>query len=56
MLLGLSFAVQEGTVDWEWLGVDSKEWSPQQLDWEVYRVEHLAFAQKLETTMCLHYR
>ena len=27
MLLSISFAVQDSMLDWEWLGIDSKEWS-----------------------------
>ena len=41
MLLAPSFSSKEGVVDWEWLGVDSREWSPQRLGWETHRVEHL---------------
>ena len=26
MLLGISFAVKDAMLDWEWLGIDSVEW------------------------------
>ena len=42
MLLGISFSVKDAMLDWEWLGIDSVEWPPQRLDWEMYRIEHLA--------------
>ena len=41
MLLGISFAVKDAMLDWEWLGIDPVEWPPQRLDWEMYRIEHL---------------
>ena len=41
MLLSISFAVKDAMLDWEWLGIDEKEWPPQRLDWEMYRIEHL---------------
>ena len=33
MLLGISFAVKDAMLDWEWLGIDSVAWPPQRLDW-----------------------
>ena len=39
MLLGISFAVKDAILDWEWLGIDPVEWPPQRLDWEMYRIE-----------------
>ena len=42
---------KEGMLDWNWLGIDLKEWSSQGLDWEVYWVEHLAIAHTMENTM-----
>ena len=39
MLLSISFAVKDAMLDWEWLGIDEKEWPPQRLDWEMYRIE-----------------
>ena len=47
MLLGISFAVKDAMLDWEWLGIDEKEWPPQRLDWEMYRTEHLSFASNM---------
>ena len=38
-------------LDWTWLGINPKEWPPQCLDWEVYRLEHLAFASNMEEEM-----
>ena len=26
------FAVKDAMLDWEWLGIDEKEWPPQRLD------------------------
>ena len=49
MLLGISFAVKDAMLDWEWLGIDSVEWPPQRLDWEVYRIEHLSFVSNMES-------
>ena len=49
MLLGISFAVKDAMLDWEWLGIDPVEWPPQRLDWEVYRIEHLAFVSNMES-------
>ena len=48
MLLSISFAVKTAMLDWEWLGIDEKEWPPQRLDWEAYHIEHLAFASNME--------
>ena len=50
MLLSTSFAVKDAMLDWEWLGVDEQEWPPQRLDWEMYRIEHLAFASNMEAS------
>ena len=36
-------------LDWEWLGIDPVEWPPQRLDWEMYRIEHLAFVSNMES-------
>ena len=30
-------------------GIDPVEWPPQRLDWEMYRIEHLAFASNMES-------
>ena len=35
-------------LDWEWLGIDVKEWPPQRLDWEMHRIEHLSSASNME--------
>ena len=48
MLLSISFAVKDSMLDWEWLGIDPKEWPPQRLDWEMYRIEHLSYASNME--------
>ena len=48
MLLSISFAVKDAMLAWEWLDIDEKEWPPQRLDWEMYRIEHLAFASNME--------
>ena len=48
MLLGISFAVKDAILDWEWLGIDPVEWPPQRLDWEMYRIEHLSFVSNME--------
>ena len=48
MLLSISFAVKDAMVDWEWLGIDEKEWRLQRLDWEMYRIEHLSCASNME--------
>ena len=34
MLLGISFAVKDAMLNWEWLGIDPVEWPPQRLDWD----------------------
>ena len=49
MLLGVSFPVKDAMLEWEWLGIDPVEWPPQRLDWEMYRIEHLAFASNMES-------
>ena len=49
MLLGISFSVKAAMLEWEWLGIDPVEWPPQRLDWEMYRIEHLAFASNMES-------
>ena len=38
-------------LDWQWLGIDPKEWPPKRLDWEMYRLEHLAFTSNMEEQM-----
>ena len=48
MLLSISLAVKDAMLDWEWLGIDEKEWPSQRLDWEMYRIEHLSFASNME--------
>ena len=48
MLLGVSFAVKDAMLDWEWQGIDPVEWPPQRLDWEMYRTEHLSFVSNME--------
>ena len=51
MLLSISFGVKDSMLDWTWLGIDPREWPPQRLDWEMYRLEHLAFASNMEAEM-----
>ena len=51
MLLSISFGVKDSMLDWTWLGINPKEWPPQRLDWEMYRIEHLAFASNMEEEM-----
>ena len=51
MLLSISFGVKDSMLDWTWLGINPKEWPPQRLDWEMYRLEHLAFASNMEEQM-----
>ena len=51
MLLSISFGVKDSMLDWTWLGINPKEWPPQRLDWEMYRLEHLAFASNMEAEM-----
>ena len=51
MLLSISFGVKDSMLDWTWLGINPKEWPPQRLDWEMYRIEHLAFASNMEAEM-----
>ena len=35
MLLSISFAVKDAMLEWQWLGIDEKEWPPQRLGWEM---------------------
>ena len=51
MLLSISFAVKDAMLDWEWLGIDEKEWPLQRLDWEMYRIEHLSFVSNMEADL-----
>ena len=51
MLLSISFGVKDSMLDWTWLGINPKEWPPQRLDWEMYRLEHLSFASNMEESM-----
>ena len=51
MLLSISFAVKDSMLDWQWLGINPQEWPPQRLDWEMYRLGHLAFASNMEEQM-----
>ena len=37
-------------VEWEWLGIDTQEWPPQRLDWEMHRIEHLAFVSNTKAS------
>ena len=50
MLLSISFAVKDAMLEWQWLGIGEGEWPPQRLDWEMYRIEHLAFTSKMEAS------
>ena len=50
MLLSISFAIKDAMLDWEWLGIDEKEWPPQRLDWEMYRIEHLSLASNMKAS------
>ena len=50
VLLSISFTVKDAMLEWEWLGIDMDEWPPQRLDWEMYRIEHLAFASNMEAS------
>ena len=54
MLLSNSFASKDAMLEWGWLEIDLVEWPPQRLDWEIYRVEHLAFAKYIESTLKRH--
>ena len=38
-------------LDWTWLGINPKEWPSQRLDWEMYRIELVAFASNMEEEM-----
>ena len=51
MLLSISFGVKDSMLGWEWLGINPKEWPSQRLDWEMYRLEHLAFVSNMEESM-----
>ena len=51
MLLSISFGVKDSMLDWTWLGIDPREWPPQRLDWEMYRIEHLSFVSNMEASM-----
>ena len=51
MLLSISFGVKDSMLDWTWLGINPKEWPPQRLDWEMYRLEHLAFVGNMKAEM-----
>ena len=42
VLLSILFAVKDAMLDWEWLGIDEKEWPPQCLDWVMHQIEHLS--------------
>ena len=53
MLLRNLFAVKDAMLEWEWLGIDMDEWPPQRLDWEMYRIEHLAFASNMEASFTM---
>ena len=57
MLLSISFAVKDAMLEWEWLGIDMKEWPPQRSHWEMYRIAHLSFVSNMEAsfTTWLHY-
>ena len=50
LLLSISFACKDAMFEWEWLGIDTQEWPPQRLDWEMYRPEHLAFVSNMEVS------
>ena len=50
MLLSISFAGKDAMLEWEWLGIETQEWAPQRLDWEVYRIEHLSFVSNMESS------
>ena len=51
MLLTISFGVKDSMLDWQWLGINPREWPSQRLDWEMYRLEHLAFISNMEEQM-----
>ena len=36
---------------WDWLGIDTNEWSPQKLDWDIHSIEHLAFARYMDNSL-----
>ena len=48
MLLSISLRSKMPCLIGSGIGIDEKEWPPQRLDWEMYRIEHLAFASTLE--------
>ena len=50
MLLGISFSVKDAMLDWEWLEIDSVEWPPQRLDWEMY---YLSICRSLSLSLSL---
>ena len=43
--------MQDAMLEWSWLGIDLAEWLPQRLDWEVYRIEHVAFVNNMEASL-----
>ena len=51
MLLSISFACKDAILEWSWLGIDLAEWPPQRLDWEMYRIEHLAYVSNMEASL-----
>ena len=50
LLLSISFACKDALLDWEWRGIDTQEWPLQRLDWEMCRIEHLAFVSNMEAS------
>ena len=34
MLLSISFGVKDSMLDWQWLGINHREWPSQRLDWK----------------------
>ena len=51
MLLSISFACKDAMLEWSWLVIDTQEWPPQRLDFEMYRIEHLAYASNMEASL-----
>ena len=51
MLLSISLACKDAMLDWSWLGIDMQEWPHQRLDWEMCRLERLAYARNMETSL-----
>ena len=49
--LSISFACKDVILEWSWLGIDLAERPPQRLDWEMYRVEHLAYVSNMEASV-----